>query len=205
MDSGCSRHITGNYAWFSSFTKIENGEDVSFRDNLKGKILGIGNVGKVFSTLIENVCLVKSLKHNLISISQLCDKCYKVVFDKSRCVIENACDDKILFVGNRCGNVYTIDIKCASTHDKCFSALYDDSWLWHRRLGHASMNLISKIFKNNLVKGLPKIDFKKDRIFEACQLGKQIKTSSKSKNNISTSKSLQLLHVDLFGLQDMLV
>ncbi|KAH9781517.1 hypothetical protein KPL71_008504 [Citrus sinensis] len=44
LDSGCSRHMTGNYAWFSSFTKIENGGDVSFGDNSKGKILGIGNV-----------------------------------------------------------------------------------------------------------------------------------------------------------------
>ncbi|KAH9658046.1 hypothetical protein KPL70_023335 [Citrus sinensis] len=28
------------------------------------------------------------------------------------------------------------DIECASTHDKYFSALHDDGWLWHRRLGH---------------------------------------------------------------------
>ncbi|KAH9686494.1 hypothetical protein KPL70_014367 [Citrus sinensis] len=55
LDIGCSRHMTRNYAWFSSFTKIENGGDVSFGDNSKGKILGIGNVGKVSSTLIENV------------------------------------------------------------------------------------------------------------------------------------------------------
>ncbi|KAH9762987.1 hypothetical protein KPL70_001016 [Citrus sinensis] len=46
LDSGCSRHMTGNYAWFSSFTKIENGGDVSFGDNSKGKILGIDNLGK---------------------------------------------------------------------------------------------------------------------------------------------------------------
>ena len=72
------------------------------------------------------MCLVESLKHNLISISQLCDKGYKVVFDNSRCVIENACDDKILFIGNKYGNVYTIDIECVSTHDKCISTLHDD-------------------------------------------------------------------------------
>ena len=149
--------MTGNYAWFSSFTKIENGGDVSFRDNSKEKILGTGNVRKVSSTLIENLCLVENLKHNLISISQLCDKGYKVIFDKLRCVIENACDGKILFIGNRFGNVYTIDIECASTHDKCFSALHNDGWLWHKRLGHVSMDLISKISKNDLVKGLPKV------------------------------------------------
>ncbi|KAH9699792.1 Integrase catalytic domain-containing protein [Citrus sinensis] len=133
LDSGCSRHMIGNYTWFSSFTKIENGGDVSFGDNSKGKILGIRNAGKVYSTLIENVYLVENLKHNLISISQLCNKGYKVIFDKFSCVIENSCDGKILFVGNRCGNVYIIDIECASTLDKCFSALHDDSWLWHRR------------------------------------------------------------------------
>ncbi|KAH9680506.1 Integrase catalytic domain-containing protein [Citrus sinensis] len=44
LDSGCSRHMTGNYYWFSSFTKIENGGDVSFGDNSKGKIIGIRNV-----------------------------------------------------------------------------------------------------------------------------------------------------------------
>ncbi|KAH9794255.1 hypothetical protein KPL71_004834 [Citrus sinensis] len=199
LDSGCSRHMTGNYAWFSSFTKIENGGDVSFGDNSKGKILGIGNVGKVFSTLIENVCLVENLKHNLISISQLCDKGYKVIFDKLSCVIENSCDGKTLFVGNRCGNFYIIDIEYASTLDKCFSALHDDCWLWHRRLGHASMDLISKISKDDLVKGLPKIGFQKDKICEACQFGKQIKTSFKNKNHISTPKPLELLHIDLFG------
>ena len=36
LDSGCSRHMTGNYSWFSSFTKIENGGNVSFG---KGKSL----------------------------------------------------------------------------------------------------------------------------------------------------------------------
>ena len=58
-----------------------NGGDVLFGDNSKGKIIGIGNVGNISSTLIENVCLVENLKHNLLSISQLCDKGYRVIFD----------------------------------------------------------------------------------------------------------------------------
>ena len=103
-----------------------------------------------------------------------------------------------MFVGNRCVNVYAIDIDCASTNDKCFSVLHDDGWLWHRRLGHTRMYLISKILKNDLVKGLPKIDFQKDWIYEACQFGKQIKTSLKNKNHVSTSKTLQLLHMNLY-------
>ena len=61
------------------------------------------------------------------------------------------------------------------------------------------MDLISKISKNDLVKGLPKIGFKKDRVSDACQFGKQVKISFKDKNHISTSRPFQLIHIDLFG------
>ena len=38
------------------------------------------------------------------------------------------------------------------------------------------MNLITQLNKNELVRGLPKISFEKDKVCEACQMGKQIKT-----------------------------
>ena len=82
----------------------------------------------------------------------------------------------------------------------CFSILNDDAWLWHRRLGHASIKLISQISSKELIRGIPNIKFVKDNVCNACQLGKQIKGSFKSKNQISTSRPLQLIHMDLFGL-----
>ena len=39
----------------------------------------------------------------------------------------------------------------------------NDSWLY-RRLGHASMKTLSKLVKNDLVIGLPKLNFNKDKI-----------------------------------------
>jgi hypothetical protein len=54
------------------------------------------------------VFLVNSLKHNLLSISQLCDKDYTIMFDHACCLIlEN---DKVLLIGNRKGNIYKIKI-----------------------------------------------------------------------------------------------
>ena len=41
--------------------------------------------------------------------------------------------------------------------------------------------------------------FIKDKVYDACQLGKQIKASFKPKNQISTTRPLQLIHLDLFG------
>ena len=81
----------------------------------------------------------------------------------------------------------------------CFSVLNDDAWLWHRRLGYASIKLITQISSKELVRGIPYIKFIKDNVCDACQLGKQIKSSFKSKNQISTSRPLQLIHMDLFG------
>ena len=51
---------------------------VTYGDNNKGAILGKGSVGNPSTTTISDVHLVKGLKHNLLSISQLCDKGYKV-------------------------------------------------------------------------------------------------------------------------------
>jgi len=43
------------------------------------------------------------------------------------------------------------------------------------------------------------MSYKYDLLFEACQKGKQIKKSFTSKNEVSTFRPLQLLHLDLFG------
>lgn len=50
--------MTGVYSWLSSFTKVENGRDVSLGDNSKGKIIRVGNVGKNSFIIIENVQLI---------------------------------------------------------------------------------------------------------------------------------------------------
>ena len=51
----------------------------------------------------------------------------------------------------------------------------------------------------DLVLGLPKIKFENDKLCDACQKGKQTRVSFKPKNIVSTSKPLELLHLDLFG------
>ena len=60
-----------------------------------GKIIGIGNIKIGSSPLIENVVLVDDLKDNLLSINQLCDRGFKVVFDDLACNVldrqTNAC------------------------------------------------------------------------------------------------------------------
>ena len=79
MDSGCPRHMTGDEFKFSFLTKKKWGY-VTFGDTAKGKIIGQDNIGNDTYFFIENILLVDGLKHNLLSISQLCDKGFKVIF-----------------------------------------------------------------------------------------------------------------------------
>ena len=43
--------------------------------------------------------------------------------------------------------------------------------MWHMRLGHASMELIGDLSKGDHVIILPKLNFQKDKVCGACQMG----------------------------------
>jgi len=114
LDSGCSKHMTGNLAQFTDL-KLKAERHVTFGDNNRGRILGRRNVGTKGSTLIENVLYVEGLKHNLLSISQLCDKGYHINFETNKCIISNEASGKVLCTGKRVNNIYLLDImhKCS--------------------------------------------------------------------------------------------
>ncbi|KAI3685611.1 hypothetical protein L6452_34862 [Arctium lappa] len=83
LDSGCSRHITGNKELLSSF-KAKSGGAVTFGDNKQGQIKGYGELSRG-NVAVSKVAYVDGLKHNLISISQLCDHGFDVKFQRKYC------------------------------------------------------------------------------------------------------------------------
>ena len=144
--------------------------NVTYGDNRKANVIGEGNIIVNKDLSIKNVWLVENLKHNLISISQLCDNGFKVTFCANKCSIEKIDNDQVHFEGYRYRNVYKINLdNFKSSNEVCLYSSDDDSWFWRRKLGHASMNTISKLLRKDLVKGLPKLNFSKDKICHACQ------------------------------------
>ena len=101
--------MTGDESQFITL-EAKNGGMVTFGDNGKEKIIDIGNIGITPSTCIENILFVDDLKHNLLIISQLCDKSYKVVFESFMCIVTSLFDDSTKFIGYRHGNVYIVDL-----------------------------------------------------------------------------------------------
>jgi len=172
---------------------------VKFGGKKSGKIIGTGIIGNS-STSINNVWLVDGIEHNLLSISQICDNGYDVLFEKANCTIINKDDKSIIFKGKRVENVYKINFsELVDQEVICLLSMNDKKWMWHRRLGHANWRLISKLSKLQIVKGLPDIDYHLDALCGACQKGKIVKSSFKIKDIVSTSRPLELLHIDLIG------
>lgn len=95
-----------------------------------------------------------------------------------------------------------LNVDHASFHKlSCLVSNIDDSWLWHCRVAHINMHHLNHLVRKYIVIGLPKLMFEKNKLCEVCQKGKQVKNSFQSKNVVSTSKPLELLHIDLVPLK----
>ncbi|XP_074271663.1 uncharacterized protein LOC141595596 [Silene latifolia] len=199
LDSGCSRHMTGNRNQFLSLSAY-NGGNVTFGDNKKGEVIGIGKVGKSLSHSIDDVLLVKGLKHNLISISQLCDKGNKVEFHANLCYVIKESTNEIVLQGKRVNNIYVADLGSIPRETiKCLSVMQNDPNLWHKRFGHVGFSSLNKLYKLDLVEGLPSMKFEIDGVCDVCARCKHVRSSFKSKRVVSTTKPLELIHMDLCG------
>nr|GEV37284.1 putative ribonuclease H-like domain-containing protein [Tanacetum cinerariifolium] len=207
IDSGCSRHMTGNMSYLSNFEEL-NGGYVAFGGNPKGgKISGKGKI-KTGMLDFDDVYFVKELKFNLFSVSQMCDKKNSVLFTDTECIVlspDFKMPDKsqVLLRVHRENNMYNVNLKnIVPSGDLTWlfaKATIDESNLWHKRLGHINFKTMNKLVKGNLVRGLPTKVFENDNTCVACKKGKQHRASCKTKPVSSVDQPLYRLHMDLFG------
>nr|GEX20348.1 reverse transcriptase domain-containing protein [Tanacetum cinerariifolium] len=161
IDSGCSRHMTGNMSYLSDFEEL-NGGYVAFGE----------------------------LKFNLFSVSQMCDKKNSVLFTDTECLVLSSDfklpdESQVLLRVPKENNMYNVNLKNIVPYGDltCLfaNATLDESNLWHRRLAHINFKTINKLVKGNLVRGLPTKVFENDHTCIACKKGKQHRASCKTK------------------------
>jgi hypothetical protein len=61
------------------------------------------------------------------------------------------------------------------------------------------MRNLHKLQRDGHILGLTNIVFEKDRPYRACQAGKQVGAPYPAKNIMTTTRPLEMLHMDLFG------
>ncbi|GJU39548.1 retrovirus-related pol polyprotein from transposon TNT 1-94 [Tanacetum coccineum] len=199
VDSGCSKHMTGNLKLLTNFVEKFLGT-VKFGNDQIAPILGYGDLVQGTIT-IKRVYYVEGLNHNLFSVGQFCDADLEVAFRKSTCYIRDLKGNDLL-TGSRGTDLYSITLQDTTTPNPiCLMAKATSSqaWLWHRRLSHLNFDTINLLSKNNIVTGLPKLKFVKDHLCSSCELGKAKRKSFHTKTTPSSKRRLQLLHMDLCG------
>ncbi|GKA71223.1 retrovirus-related pol polyprotein from transposon TNT 1-94, partial [Tanacetum coccineum] len=199
LDSGCSKHMTGQRSQLINFVSKFLGT-ARFGNDQIAKIMGYGDY-QLGTITISRVYYVEGLGHNLFSVGQFCDLDLEVAFQKHTCYVRNL-DGADLIFGSRDTNLYTIsldDMLKSSPIYLLSKSSKTKSWLWHRRLSHINFDTLNQLAKQRLVRGLPKLKFEKDHLCSACSLGKSKKYSHKPKADDTNQEKLNLLHMDLCG------
>jgi transposase InsO family protein len=173
---------------------------ITFGDGNQGLVKGLGKIAISPDHSISNVFLVDSLDYNLFYVSQLCKMGYNCLFTYICVIVFRRSDDSIAFNRVLDGRLYLVDFNDNKAElDTCLIAKTNMGWLWYRRLAHVGMKNHHKILKWEHILGLTNVHFEKDRICSACQAGKQVGPHHAHKNIMTTDRTLELLHMDLFG------
>ena len=98
--------------------KEERGPSITFGGKGRGQTRGFVILHNG-ATTFWRVAYVEGLKHNLLSISELCDKDYIVLFTKRNCKVKDK-SGNIVLTGDRMFVVYVININSPNTENVCF-------------------------------------------------------------------------------------
>nr|GEY16769.1 reverse transcriptase domain-containing protein [Tanacetum cinerariifolium] len=125
----------------------------------------------------------------------------RVAFRRNTCFVRNLKGVELL-KGNCTTNLYTINL-----HEMAFASLIclmaratsTKSWLWHQRLSHLNFDTINDLAKNDLVTGLLKFKYHKERLCPSCEQEKGKRASHPHKPGPNSKQRLHLFHMDLCG------
>nr|GEW23829.1 copia protein [Tanacetum cinerariifolium] len=170
LDSGCSKHMTGDRSQLTNFVNKFLGT-VKFGNDHVEKIMGYGDY-KIGNVTISKVYFVEGLGNNLFFVGQFCDSNLEVTFRQHTCFIRNL-EGVDLLTGSQGNNLYTLSL--------------------------GDMMASTPISRQGLVRGLPKLKFEKDHLCSACAMGKSKKKPHKPKSEDTNQEKLYLLHMDLYG------
>jgi hypothetical protein len=145
--------MTGDRDKFLTLRKERNGS-VSFGNDNSTKIIREGTVriGNK-NEKAQNVLLVEDMKHNILSVSQMCDQGHKVTFDSQKCEIIREGSGKLVGTAARTSN--NIYVLSEIVKEKFCLRKEDESWLWHIRMGHMHFDNLVKVNKREAVREMP--------------------------------------------------
>jgi hypothetical protein len=98
IDSSCLRHMIVDKGWFSSLVPMGTKKYITFGDNGRGRVLSEGEIKVSDKITLRHVAHVQSLMYNLLSVSQLLDEGFEVLFHPGGSQILDSQGDHVCMV-----------------------------------------------------------------------------------------------------------
>jgi hypothetical protein len=113
--------MTGDKGWFSSLVAVVARRYITFGDNGRGHVLSEGEIKVSDKITLRRVALVQSLGYNLLSVSQLLDEGFEVLFRPGGSQILDSRGDLVSMV--------VLEVRCFELIFLCLLVLSIVSWL----------------------------------------------------------------------------
>eukprot|EP00253_Pinus_taeda_P027898 PITA_27898 len=174
IDSGCSTHMTSQEELFTNI----NGNyslKVLFGDDSVSEVKGKGIVaipalhGK--KKLIEDTLLTPALKKNLLSMRQMMEQNYKLVFINKECLIMDKLNKNAVVARDEITEDRIFKLSFDSSNSQSLNTTEEANFkIWHYRMGRLSFQSLVLMRKQNMANGLPYIKLDDDGIYQPHQV-----------------------------------
>jgi len=198
VDSGATCHMTNNDKLLENKRRVEERE-IIVANNEKLTVEYKGDIQmKYKKDSIENRITTKNVEYvpglctNLLSVSQLAKQGKKIVFEKNSCIIYNG--DRVVATASAENGLYKLNCEIEGSRNVAFN-VFEESTIWHRRMGHASYSGLKSVVKANDGIKLNKIEESKCTV---CIKGKQTRVPNHQEGT-RAKELLEIVHSDVLG------
>ncbi|KAG9457992.1 hypothetical protein H6P81_002500 [Aristolochia fimbriata] len=200
IDSGASSHMSSDLSLFIS-TSSSASSSFSPIYTADGSQLFVSSVGSACTPSgirLSDVLYVPNLSLNLISVGQLYDLGFHVLFTSFGCQVQDPTSGKIIGTGRKVGRLFELDaLDTLLSPSSCYSfTAHSDSKfvLWHSRLGHVFSHTSLKLVSKGVLGSVSSAPLN----CVSCKLGKHT-TLPYTSSDTHASAPFDLIHSDVWG------
>lgn len=209
LDSGATEHMANDPKFFDALTNISEIPISVAKKNQCMTTNQCGNIrvktftdGDCKTKTMRDVLFVKDLKCNLMSIRNLTQHGYTVVFEGDKATVSH--NGKPQFIAHTNGRLYEVNFQL---ENDVFAGISGEAKintvtqnLWHFRLGHLNLADMQKMIRKEMALGMDSITVNTDsEPCEPCIYGKQSKMTQKPNKRPRSHRILELVHTDVCG------
>ncbi|KAL0325093.1 UNVERIFIED_CONTAM: Retrovirus-related Pol polyprotein from transposon RE2 [Sesamum radiatum] len=140
---------------------------------------------------------VLGMMKNLLLVAQLTSSGHIVLFGPQDVKVYRNVEilGELVMMGQRMESVYVMSVETAKVYKTRRNETVD---LWHMRLSHVSYSKLDTMMKKSMLKGLSKLEVRKDTVCAGSQYGKAHQLPYEE-SNFRAKEPLELIHSDVFG------